>query len=194
MINKKFLRVKYLDLGNFIRNLILEIRNFLYFVPRKISGFTLVELMVALGIFGILSSVVITIYFQLVQAANRAAIAAEVEQGASFLMEVMVREIREAECLGGGGDLLLIYSDPNCEGECTTFEKSCHEGICYLTRNGTFLNSDKLTVTNLVFSESIDPSTRKVTVDLTMESTKPAAHSTFKGQFSLHETVALRRY
>jgi prepilin-type N-terminal cleavage/methylation domain-containing protein len=161
---------------------------------RKSLGFTLVELMVAMGIFGVLSSVVLTIYFQLVQAANRAAIATEVEQSASFLMEIMVRGIREAECVGGGGNLLLIYSDPNCEGEYSIFEKSCDGGICYLARNGTFLNSDKVTVTNLAFSESVDPSTRKVTVDLTMESTKPAAHTTFKGQISLHETVSLRRY
>ena len=62
----------------------------------RLKGFTLVELMIAMAIFGVIASVVVTIYFQLVQAANRATIAAEVEQNASYVMELMIREIREA--------------------------------------------------------------------------------------------------
>lgn len=161
----------------------------------RLKGFTIVELMVVMGIFGIISSVVVTIYFQLVQASNRASIAAEVEQDASYAMEIMVREIRGASCIQGGGETLEIR-DVNCEGTVTTFTKSNGNLVKIVDSIEHNLNDpEKVRVKSLAFGpDPIDFSSRSVIIDLVMESAKPAPHTQFKGEISLHETVSLRKY
>jgi len=161
----------------------------------RLKGFTIVELMVVMGIFGIVSSVAITIYFQLVQASNRASIVAEVEQNASYAMEMMTREIRGASCVGGGGETLEI-KDANCEETVITFAKSDGNLVKIVDSTPHNLNDpNKVVVKSLVFGPgSLDFTSRSVTIDLSMESKKPAPHTQFKGEISLHETVSLRKY
>lgn len=161
----------------------------------RVKGFTIVELMVVMGIFGLVSSVAITIYFQLVQASNRAAISAEVEQNASYAMEIMVREIRAASCVSGGSDTLEI-KDANCEETVVTFTKSDSNLVKIVESIEHKLNDpEKVRVNSLAFGPgTLDSSSRSVTIDLVMESAKPAAHTQFRGELSLHETVSLRKY
>ena len=162
----------------------------------RLKGFTIVELMVVMGIFGIISSTVVVIYFQLVQASNRASIAAQVEQNASYAMEIMVREIRAASCVGGGGEILEI-KDANCEETITTFTKNESDDLLRIVDSieHKLNDPDKVRVKSLAFGPGVlDSSTRSVTIDLVMESAKPAAHTQFRGEISLHETVSLRKY
>lgn len=164
----------------------------------KLKGFTIVELMMVMAIFGIVSSVVVGVYFQLVRAANRATIAAEVEQGASYAMEIMVRDIREAGCAEMHGTTVLRLRDPRCGEVVITFATAPGGvGVTNLvkTEDSTdyiINNPEKTTVSFLSFS--VDPSGQSVTIDLTMMSVQPAAHSEFRGELSLHETVSLRSY
>lgn len=158
----------------------------------RLKGFTLVELMMVMAIFGIISSVAITIYFQLVQATNRATIVAQVEQNASYVMEIMVREIRKAGCAEVDAGAL------NLEGpECSGVE------VIFSTADGNLVKTEDLTETVInnpsqvlvqSLSFSVDPTGQSVTIDLVMESARPAAHSEFTGELSLHETVTLRNY
>lgn len=169
----------------------------------RIKGFTIVELMVVMGIFGIISSVVVTIYFQIVQASNRASIAAEVEQNASYAMEIMVREIRSANCVSGesGNDDILYIKDADCEGTIMTFTIEEEDGKKNLVKKLADLTTHKLNDPGKVVAKSLsfgpgilDSSAKSVAIDLVMESAKPAPHTQFKGEISLHETVSLRKY
>lgn len=163
----------------------------------KLKAFTLVEIMVVMAIFAIVSSAVVSVYFQLVRAANRATIAAEVEQSASYAMEIMVRDIREAGCVEENSGILGLR-DSECTAVVITFEAAAGEGgVTNLVKTQDeseqiLNNPDKTTVNSLSFS--VDPSGQSVMIDLVMESVRPAAHSEFRGEISLHETVSLRSY
>lgn len=158
----------------------------------RIKGFTLVEMVVAMGIFGLISAVIVGIYFQLVQSANRAVIAAEVEQTASYLLEIMVRQIRSAPCIEGGGGVLEIL-DSNCENTEVSFYRNGEvlvkeEGEGFYSLN----NPEKVKLVSLIFT--LDSSKKSVKIELTMESARPAGHSLYRGTITLQETVSLRQY
>lgn len=166
----------------------------------KLRGFTLVELMVVMAIFSVISSAVVMVYFQLVQAANRATIVAEVEQNASYAMEVMVRDIRQAGCAEVNEGALSLR-DAECAEVATVFSTAEEEGVTNLVKtvldgedsvDYILNNPNKTSVQSLSFS--VDSSGKSATIDLVMESVRPAGHSQFRGEMSLHETVSLRKY
>ena len=96
-------------------------------------GFSLIEVVVATGIFGLIISIVFGIYI-LAAAAQRQIIAVKnVEDNIRFAMESMAREIRTGSSFGGGGNTLSFV---NAKGESVVYrlnnntaEKSSDNGI-----------------------------------------------------------------
>lgn len=84
---------------------------------RATFGFTLVELMVVIGVAVLLMGAALVILSQVMQTANRAQISNELRQTGSQMMETMIREVRKArsvEVPTSGGTTLMTFSDAYC--------------------------------------------------------------------------------
>jgi prepilin-type N-terminal cleavage/methylation domain-containing protein len=167
----------------------------------KAKGFTLIELAISLGILSIITAGGIYLYMTVIQSANRATSAGEVENTASLLMETMVREIRAAQCVSVETDEKLNILNARCEGPAlVVFERSCSGGDCDLNRNDASLNPDTVTVSSLSFVPvpAATPSPdnydiKAVQIALTVEMRDPP-RSDYDASISLNETVTIRSY
>jgi len=92
-------------------------------VISKKLGFTLVELVVTLGVFGIIMIVGSNFLIQTIKSANQAAIQNEVRQNASVILQDIVAQARQAYCVyyespspsspPSNAALIRISDDPN---------------------------------------------------------------------------------
>jgi prepilin-type N-terminal cleavage/methylation domain-containing protein len=79
------------------------------------KGFTLIELVVVIVIFGILLTVGTNVFFQVVMGANKASIEAELRQNASFVMENITRDVRKYSCiLVPDEKTLYLFDNTSC--------------------------------------------------------------------------------
>lgn len=117
----------------------------------KPSGFTLIEILVALGIFGILTISGTALFVNVVQNTNRANIQNEVRQSASRVLSELAASIRTANCVkwdNAGGMATTVnlwtYSD-NCVSDIIdTYQFTFNSG--QVTKNG-----QRLTPNNIAF-------------------------------------------
>lgn len=88
------------------------------------KGFTLVELVVTLGIFGVIMIVGSNFLIQTIKNANQAAVQNEIRQNASAILQDIVTQARQAYCIyylaptpPSVASLIRISDDPN-DGQC----------------------------------------------------------------------------
>ena len=91
----------------------------------KKKGFTIIELMVVIALFGVLITVLTPVVIQAIQGANRASIQNEVRQNAQKVFSDLGTEIRKASCLtyssSGTTNTLSTYSDSGCVNSVATY-------------------------------------------------------------------------
>lgn len=84
----------------------------------KKNGFTLLEVMVVIGLFGVLVTILTTVVVQAIIGANRANITNDVRQNAQAIMSDIGSEVRKSSCvqIGSSGNTtqLMVYSDSGC--------------------------------------------------------------------------------
>ncbi len=79
------------------------------------KGFTLVEILIVMVVFGGLMIVGTNLFFQVVMSANRATTETELRQNISLAMETITRSIRKASCYTIPSQTVLnLYSDVDC--------------------------------------------------------------------------------
>ena len=84
---------------------------------RKVKfGFTLVELAVVVGLFGVLLLIGTDLLIQVINSSNKAAAEMELRQNMSVAMDTISRSVRKARCLSvvNNGLTLNLYSDDLC--------------------------------------------------------------------------------
>ena len=185
------------------------------------KGFSLVELLVVLGIMGVLILAGTDFLVQVVRNANRAAVENEVRQNASKIMQDMVSSIRGASCVdwevrstpgypAGNGDVVVrTYSD-NCVSKVDEFQfvfdpvRRGVQGI--VLRNGRIISSPGVAViscpgtnqcatTGCVNGLSVSGtsgSNAAVTLGLAVQSTTSASQTFFCATTSLSNSVTPR--
>jgi len=114
----------------------------------KNSGLTLIELIVAVGIFGLVVSIVFGVFSLALTSQRRIIALKNVEDNARFAVELMAREIRTGKNFSGGVGSL---SFANAKGEVVTYrlnssvvEKSSDGGTNYLPVTGPETTVDYL--------------------------------------------------
>ncbi|MDO8451442.1 MAG: prepilin-type N-terminal cleavage/methylation domain-containing protein [bacterium] len=118
-------------------------------------GFTLVELLVAVGIIGILSSVISQVFFTTTRTNSKSDILTSAKQSGDFALDVMTRLIRSAtgvttDCAAGAGftsDAISILGPDNA---ITTFECLADSGslrIASTSASSVFLTSTNVALT-----------------------------------------------
>ncbi|MDO8515418.1 MAG: type II secretion system protein [bacterium] len=137
------------------------------------KGFSLIELMVVIGIIGVLLTVGMNLFFQVVMSANKATTEADLRQNASLVMETISREVRKGSCLSSSRTYLLIYQTADCSG-------------IPVTINVVPLVSPSIGIyPTFVFS-----SPKQVTVTLVL--TRNGNRSDFQGSITETQTISVR--
>lgn len=80
----------------------------------RVGGFTLVEMAVAIGIFGIVATVLTNIILKVILESNRSLTQNEIRQNAERVMADIGSEIRKASCVKFVSPTLTTYSDKGC--------------------------------------------------------------------------------
>ena len=122
------------------------------------KGFTLIELIVALGVFMVVMTMTLSAFLNIIDIQKKTEAFRKVNDNLNFAMEAMMREIRE-----GKG-----YSDTDCSGSDFCFtnkdEKDIKKDIKYQLNEGGYIErkegtdewlrmtSDGIKITNLSFS------------------------------------------
>lgn len=177
---------------------------------RSQKGFTLVELLAVMAITATLLIVVSAIFVQIVQSNVRATVSNDIRENGQFVMEQIVRAIRNAESINGGivsGKTLAITVTSS--GVAETYQLQCIGSPLSpaITRNGQQLNTTKIQVsvncngtidTAKSWFEMIPPSAgapSAVQVNLVLETNSPNAfHREYVGKQTLTQLVTLRTY
>lgn len=84
-------------------------------------GFTLVELVVVIGIFGFLAIIATNFFVSLIQSSNQTQIRNEVRENTSQLLEEISSDIRSSGCVwstsvNGPATQIDLYANSNCSG------------------------------------------------------------------------------
>ena len=167
-------------------------------------GFTLVELIITLGIFGLLMVVGTDLLIKTIQNGNRATIESEVRQNANSIMQDIAEEIRLAETVttpevpAGSGNHDLVLNNPMGSKR---YHVNPTDGV--LTKDGTILTSKSVAVLSCPSCGStscaggmvstVNP-TGTVTVTLTVQQNLGVNRSDFCAKVVLTNTVTPRQF
>lgn len=159
------------------------------------KGFTIVELVIVLGIFGILMVAGTDFLIQTIRNSNRSAIQNEVRQNASRVMQDIVTKMRDASLYSYTANTLTI-TNPN-----GTFTYNVDTNTGVLKLGTATIISDAVAVcggacgscgTSGLSLSGTYPG--PATISLTVQQAPRYAHTDFCAKVTLLETVTPRRY
>jgi prepilin-type N-terminal cleavage/methylation domain-containing protein len=152
------------------------------------SGYTLIEILIVIGILGIVAVIGSNMFFAILRNTAKSQILAEVKQNGNYALSVMSRMIRNARSIDAcPGDSITLT---NPDRETTTF--SC-EGARVASNSGVFLTSDKVLSSACNFScAGTTPET--VTVSFTLTQASDEERIEEKATLDFRTTVSLRTY
>ncbi len=186
---------------------------------RSVRGFTLVELIVSVGIFAVVMTIAASAYFTLISLDRRARATNQVVNNLSFAVDSMMRGIRTGtnyKCLnnadaygnsnGSGGDCTQFsYTDSNLASgsNVVTFYRKGDGTIgrceansnCLVDAQSSSLTDPAITITSLVFRvRGVGPAApdEQPQVLFTVKGTLPADTSGNKATFVIEEGATQR--
>lgn len=161
------------------------------------NGFTLIELIVALGVFMVVMTITLSAFLNIIDIQKKTEAFRKVNDNLNFAMEAMIREIREGRkycssaCAGG------TFSFTNKDGDAVKYELD--ETGKYIKRTklpgeSLRMTSDGVEITNLSFSvrgnETGDKQQPLVTISI---SGKSGMKEKLKSSLNLQATVSQRK-
>jgi len=153
----------------------------------KKNGFTLIEILIVIGIFGILAFIGTNMFFTILKSSAKTRVLAEVKQNGNYaisVMERMVRNARSAECISGG----VLITNP--DRDTTNF--FC-EGTKIASKSGVYLTSDKVAATGCNFS-CAGTTPEVVTISFTLSQSGTTTRPEEEATIDFRTTVSLRTY
>lgn len=160
----------------------------------KKNGFTLLEIMVVVGILGIIAVVGSGTFFSILRGSTKTKTLQLVKQNGDYAISVMERMIRNARRVSGGGDSITIV---NPDGETTVF--SCEGSPATIASNSAPLMDKEVKVDSCynVFTvtsgiSGVRPAVVKINFNLSQAemTTRPEEQASINFQ----TTVTLRNY
>ncbi|MCK5490648.1 MAG: type II secretion system protein [Candidatus Pacebacteria bacterium] len=162
------------------------------------NGFTLIETIVALGLFSIVITSVVGIFVSGTVSQKMTLELYIVQREAGYLMETMSRELKMATIIADDQEDLSgsIIEFTNYESEVTIYCRADENGVCdvtgdYISRNGAVISSSDTMINNLVFYTSEDFSASQPMVTIAMNIESIGQHKT---EILLQNSVVIRIY
>lgn len=163
-------------------------------------GFTIVELLVVIGIISIIGTIAADIFLNVSRSYNKASIITKIEQSGNIALSQMVGEIRNARSISPTSGTTSTLTISAADGGSVIFSlvppTSSANG--YVARNGISLTDNAyvtgVNVTQLSFTiVSGDPPSVSITLTMTQPLGVPSRVD-FQAQTTLQTSVSLRNY
>ena len=166
------------------------------------KGFTLVEILVYLGIFFLVITIIISFVFWLVRSNTKLKVMREVLDNANRIMEIITYETKGAKSIytptTSSNQLSLETTNYLPGGEETTYIDFylCDSALCLKkeSQDPIVLTSDSVEITNLVFTRIVSGQAESVQIDLSVSYKNPANRSEYRALVDLTSTISLRIY
>jgi len=166
------------------------------------GGFTLIEILVYIGVLGIVILTVLSLLIWATYSRTKAKVIRETLDNARRAMEIMTYEIREAKSIYiptfTANQLSLETAHYLPEGETKTFIDFylCDFRLCLKkeSRDPIALTSDNLEVSNLVFTQVITGTIPSIQINLKVNYKNPTNRPEYQSSVELISTVSLRNY
>jgi prepilin-type N-terminal cleavage/methylation domain-containing protein len=160
----------------------------------KKTGFTLVEIMIVVGILGIIAVVGSGTFFSILRGSTKTKTLQLVKQNGDYAVSVMERMIRNAKSVSGGGSSITIT---NPDGETTDF--SCSGSPATIASNSASLMSSEVKVndcTNIFTVTPGEAGIRPAVVKINFSLSQAGTPSRPEEQTSVNfqTTITLRNY
>jgi prepilin-type N-terminal cleavage/methylation domain-containing protein len=172
-------------------------------IPRPRRGFTLLELVLTIGIASAVATVAVRVYFTIAEARTKAGVVEEVQANVRLALDVLTDRIRAAASLNGGASVLgvdpgvLTLRMSDVARDPTIFSLSANDGTLLIregaTASGT-LTSTTVQVTNFVVT-NVAPvgAPANIRVDLTVGSGASGTGAGYAYTETVHTAASLRR-
>ncbi len=166
-------------------------------VSKLCGGFTLVETLVYSGLFAIVISFAVIIFYQIVSLESQNRTRREVETEADFLMRKIVWALNSAESVSspaaGATSSVLTLSRYNFSQNPLTFDVS--SGSVRLGRGGGTaapLTNGNVNVTEIVFSHLVASGTAPEAVRITLSVVASTSEAVVRASTTIENTIYLR--
>ena len=172
------------------------------------NGFSLIEVLVSVGIVSMILLLLSSFIFQLNYSNSKTKADREALENARRILDIIVYEIKGAKSIyaptttfpstGSADQLSLETFRYLPDGEDTSFIDFflCGTGLCLKkeSQNPVLLNSDNVSVTNLVFTRILSGTAPSVKTAFTVSYKNPSGQPSNDASVSLNATVSLRSY
>jgi len=170
-----------------------------YHLRRRRSGFTLIEIIVVVGILGIIMIMGSNLFFSILRGSTKTKILQLVKQNGDYAISVMGRMIRNARSVSGSGSSITIV---NPDGRPTTF--SCSDldanGANEISSNSARLINDEVKVINncsnvfSVIAGEVGTRPDVVTINFTLSQAGVTTRPEERASVNFQTTISLRNY
>lgn len=165
----------------------------------KKTGFTLIEMLIVVGVLGIIAIIGTGTFFTLLKSSAKTKVLAEVKQNGSYALGVMERMIRNARSIVINSDTqicetgMLKIKIENPDGAETEFACEADK----ISSNSASLTSDKVVPSGCSFDceageAGVKPD--KVTIDFSLSQAGTDVRVEEEAMLDFHTTVILRNY
>ena len=166
------------------------------------KAFTLVEILVYIGIFFLVITIIISFVFWLVRSNAKLKVMREALDNANRVMEIITYETKGAKSIytptTSSNQLSLETTNYLPEGEETTYIDFylCDSALCFKkeSQDTVVLTSDSVEITNLVFTRIVSGQADSIQIDLTVNYKNPADRPEYRALVDLTSTASLRIY
>lgn len=164
------------------------------------KGFTLMEMLVAMGIFSLVISVTVGIFVGSSSSQKKVIELYDTQREASYLMETVSRELRMATAIGddqeNSNDSEIKFTNYETPPQLVEYCRSDSSGSCdssgdYFARDGEVINSSNIIIEDLIFYTSEDFSNIQPVVTVVMKVKSTGKYNT---AFTLQNSIAMRLY
>lgn len=162
------------------------------------NGFTLLETIIAVGIFAVVISSVVGIFVSGSASQRRTIELYTIQREAGYLMETMSRELKMATGIGDDqqDQALSQITITNYEGDEIIYCRSDEVGTCissgdYIARDGEVISSSKIKINKLIFYTSDDFMNEQPMVSVVM---KVESTDRYNTEMLLQNSVVIRVY
>lgn len=157
------------------------------------KGFTLMELLVYIGIVGLALTVIMTLTVNIISVKQKSDVSRETQENARFIIQRMTNEIRWANDIASfsSNDITL---DTN-EGPVRFYLDGSSSDQLYIDRDGNTyeLTTENIKVSSLNFTRMQPPDApSSIRIDLRVENRIAVEKGEYKGETSLITAVSLR--
>ena len=169
-------------------------------ITRVKSAFTLIELVVVIGVLGILSAVAADMFINITRSYNKANVIAEIEQNGNLAISTMSNEIRSALSVSPTSGTASSIDIVDQDGATVTFSFISPAGNDngYVARNGLpIIDNERVTGVNVTHGMftivEADPSVVGITMTITQPKGVPGRID-YQAETTLKTSVSLRSY